>query len=184
MNESKCVKCGYVSDKNKSKFGLTLCSICHTFSPNTPEELDVYIEEKILEKNLEPLRKYSKFRGENQKIGMIKKSSKGLHMSRAPFGYKRNHDSGVLVPAQNYEEVEEIFEEFLQPRMNLNTLSKKHQLSVNGLKKILRNFAYIGKIKFDGQIHEADHKPIVSSILFNKVQDKLDTLTKRRKISE
>jgi len=176
----KCDKCGYDSEENKTKFGLILCSVCHTFAPNNPEELDKYIEEKVSEKSIEPFRKYSKFRGENQKKGMLKKSSKGLHMSRAPFGYERNTNSGELIPAQNFREVEEIFEEFLKPEMNLNKLAQKHNFSVNGLKKILRNFAYIGKIKFDGQIHSAKHQPIVSSTLFNKVQDKLDKIKRKK----
>lgn len=175
----KCVKCGYESEKNKEKFGLVLCSVCYTFSPNTPEEIDVYIEEKINSKNIDSFRKYASFRGENQKMGMIKKSAKGLHMSRVPFGYKRNPENGELIPAQNFREVEEIFEEFLLPENNLNNLSKKHHLSVNGLKKILKNFAYVGKIKFDGQIHSAHHQPIVSTTLFNHVQDKLDKLRKK-----
>ncbi len=177
---NKCEKCGYESEKNKTKFGLTLCIVCHTFSPNTPEELDKYIEEKISETSLEPFRKYAKLRGENQKLGMIKKSSKGLHMSRVPFGYERDLNSGKLKPAQNFREVEEIFEEFLKPEINLNQLAKKHNFSVNGLKKILRNFVYVGKVKFDGQIHSAKHNPIISSILFNKVQDKLDKIRKKK----
>jgi len=176
----KCEKCGHESDKNKSKLGLTLCNVCHTFAPNTPEELDKYIEEKISAKEIEPFRKYAKFRGENQKLGMIKKSSKGWHMSRVPFGYQRD-SKGCLVPAQNFREVEEIFEEFLKPESNLNQLAKKHNFSVNGLKKILKNFAYVGKVKFDGQIHSATHKPIVSSTLFNKVQDKLDKISRKKK---
>ena len=106
---------------------------------------------------------------------MIKKSSQGKHMSRIPFGYQRNPE-GLLIPAQNFREIEEIFEEFLQSDMNLRKLSKKHNFSVNGLKKILRNFAYIGKIKFSGQIHEGKHQPIVSSTLFNHVQNKLDKI--------
>ena len=81
---------------------------------------------------------------------------------------------------QNHQEVEEIFEEFLQPEMNLRKLSEKHNLSVNGLKKILRNFAYIGKIKFNGQIHEAKHSPIMQATLFNHVQDKLDKIEKKK----
>jgi len=172
----KCEKCGYDSEENKTKFGLTLCNVCHTFSPNTPEELDKYLEEKIPETYLDSFRKYAKFRGENQKLGMIKKSSRGLHMSRVPFGYVREGNSKQLIPAQNYREIEEIFEEFLNPQINFNKLAQKHNLSVNGLKKVLRNFAYVGKIKFDGQIHSGNHQPIVSSTLFNKVQDKLESM--------
>lgn len=111
-------------------------------------------------------------RGESQKLGMIKKASLGEHMSRAPFGYTLSQ--GKLVPSEKAKEVEEIFNEFLQEDFNLSKIAKKHSLSVNGIKKILRNFAYIGKIKFNGEIHESTHQPIISSILFNKVQDKLE----------
>lgn len=118
-------------------------------------------------------------RGHSQKEGMIKKSSEGRHMSRAPLGYEWNLKEKILVPAQYSREVEEIYEEFLQPDINLSQLSKKHNLSVNGLKKILRNFAYVGKVKFDGQIHDGKHTPIISTILFNHVQDKLDNMKKK-----
>lgn len=119
-------------------------------------------------------------RGDIQKKGMIKKFSEGNHMSRAPFGYEWNLKEKILVPAQNSREIEEIFEEFLKEDINLSILSKKHNLSVNGLKKILRNFAYVGKVRFGGQIHEGKHTPIVSTILFNHVQDKLDKLKRKK----
>jgi len=118
----------------------------------------------------------SKKRGEQQKKGMIEKASKGKHVSRTPFGYV--FEKGELIPATNHKEIEEIFEEFLQKDMNLTKLSKKRNFSVNGLKKVLSNFAYIGKIKFDGQIHEGKHKPLISSTLFNQVQNKLDKMKK------
>ena len=119
-------------------------------------------------------------RGESQKKGMIKKFSEGKHMSRAPFGYDWDLRDKILIPAQNFKEVEEIFEEFLKEDINLSILAQKHKLSVNGLKKILRNFAYVGKVKFDGQIHEGKHKPLVSTILFNHVQDKLEKLKRKK----
>jgi len=119
-------------------------------------------------------------RGHVQKKGMIKKFSEGKHMSRAPFGYEWNLKEKILIPAQNSREIEEIFEEFLKEDMNLSILSKKYNLSVNGLKKILKNFAYVGKIKFDGQIHEGKHQALVSTILFNHVQDKLDKIKRKK----
>ena len=110
----------------------------------------------------------------NQKEGMIKRASQGNLMSRAAFGYKIV--DGKLIPAENYKEIEEIFEEFLRENISLRQLAGKHHLSVNGLKKILKNFTYIGKIKFNNQIHEGSHQPIVSSTLFNHVQNKLERL--------
>lgn len=110
----------------------------------------------------------------NQKNSMIQKATQGNLMSRVPFGYKS--ENGKLIPAENYREIEEIFEEFLNNKISLHQLSEKHHLSVNGLKKILKNFTYLGKIKFNNQIHEGTHKPIVSSTLFNHVQNKLERL--------
>jgi site-specific DNA recombinase len=110
----------------------------------------------------------------NQKAGMIKKATQGNLMSRVPFGYKV--EDGKLVPAVNYREIEEIFEEFLNSNISLRQLSEKHNLSVNGLKKVLKNFTYLGKIKFNNQIHEGTHQPIVSSTLFNHVQNKLERM--------
>ncbi|OGJ13377.1 hypothetical protein A3K82_00620 [Candidatus Pacearchaeota archaeon RBG_19FT_COMBO_34_9] len=110
----------------------------------------------------------------NQKNSMIKKASQGKLMSRVPFGYKISE--GKLIPAENYREIEEIFENFLNEAISLRSLAEKHNLSVNGLKKILKNFTYIGKIKFNNQIHEGTHQPIVSSTLFNHVQNKLERL--------
>ncbi len=110
----------------------------------------------------------------NRKQAMIKMATKGVLMSRAPFGYKI--EDKKLFPAENYSEVEEIFEEFLQKDISLRNLAEKHKLSVNGLKKILKNFTYIGKIKFNNQIYDASHKPLVSSTLFNHVQNKIERL--------
>ncbi len=112
----------------------------------------------------------------NQKQGMIKEAIKGNLMSRAPFGYKIQ--DGKLIPAENFKEIEEIFEEFLNAdrKTSLRKISEKHKLSVNGLKKILKNFTYIGKIKFNNQIFEGKHQTLVSSTLFNHVQNKLEKL--------
>ena len=116
----------------------------------------------------------SNLRGEQQKKGMAVKAMKGELMSRTPFGYKLQDKK--LIPAENFQEVEEIFEEFLNTNISLTQLAKKHNFSVNGLKKILTNFTYLGKVKFDNQIHEGSHKPIISSTLFNHVQNKLERL--------
>lgn len=127
-------------------------------------------ENEELKKEIERLRSVKI----NQKQGMIKKAIQGNLMSRAPFGYKIS--DGKLIPAENYREIEEIFEEFLNEKISLRQLSEKYNLSVNGLKKILKNFTYLGKIKFNNQIHEGTHQSIVSSTLFNHVQNKLERL--------
>lgn len=178
MKISKCSKCEFESELNKEKLGLPLCNVCWVFAPNTPDELDKYIQEKINSESIKHYRKYASLIGDPQKKGMIKKASEGNPMSRPAFGYK--FQEGKLVPAQNWREVEEIFEEFLNTKISLRQLSKKHNFSVNGLKKILRNFTYIGKIKFNNQIYQGDHQPLVSTTLFNHVQNKLDKILKKK----
>lgn len=134
-------------------------------------ELDILRKEnEILRREIEKLKAIKS----NQKQGMIKKASKGNLMSRGPFGYLIQ--DGKLVPAKNHKEIEEIFEEFLAENVSLRNLSQKHNLSVNGLKKILKNFTYIGKIKFNNQVYEGGHTSLVSSTLFNHVQNKLEKL--------
>lgn len=173
MNSSNCSKCGFVSENNFSKFGLPLCSICIRFAPNQPEKLDEYINEKIDSNILDTFRKFSEI-GRPQFNSMSKKAKEGYPMSRPPLGYK--FENNMLILAKNYSEVEEIFEEFLTKKISLNKLAKKHNLSVNGLKKILTNFTYIGKVKFNNEIHQGNHQPIISSTLFNHVQNKLEKL--------
>jgi site-specific DNA recombinase len=127
-------------------------------------------ENEAMKKEIEKL----KMIRDNQKKGMIKKATQGKLMSRAPFGYKIQ--DGKLIPAQNFREIEEIFEEFLNNKISLRQLAQKHKLSINGLKKVLKNFTYIGKIKFNNQIYTGEHQPIISTTLFNHVQNKFERL--------
>ncbi|MFA4952653.1 MAG: recombinase family protein [Candidatus Pacearchaeota archaeon] len=174
--KTKCSKCGYECE-TKMKYNHPLCVICFKFAPDNEDSFKEYLNEKVDGVMLETFRKHLVFFGENQKKGMIQKAQKGELMSRVPFGYKI--EKGRLIPAENYREVEEIFEEFLTTNISLTQLAKKHTFSVNGLKKILKNFTYIGKIKFNGMIHPGNHQPIVSSTLFNHVQNKLERLSKK-----
>jgi DNA invertase Pin-like site-specific DNA recombinase len=108
----------------------------------------------------------------SRKKGMEKKAKEGSVTSRAAFGYKIVE--GNLIPAQNYEVVENLFLDFKNNKISLNQLAKKYGFTINGIKKILTNFTYIGKVKFNGELHEGKHKPLISPMLFNQVQDKLE----------
>jgi site-specific DNA recombinase len=136
----------------------------------TEEKNNLKEENEKLKEEIEKLRALR----QNQKKAMAKKASLGIPMSRPPFGYV--FENGKLAPTQNHQEVEEIFEEFLREKVSLRKLAEKHSFSVNGLKKILTNFTYIGKIKFNNQIYEGSHQPLISSTLFNHVQNKLNAL--------
>ena len=136
--------------------------------------------EKLKQENQElrqEIEKLKKQRGQNQKSGMINKASSGKVMSKPAFGYKM--ESGKLVKdEEKARKIQDLFQDFLQNEVSLNALARKYNFSVNGIKKILNNFTYLGKIKFDNQIHEGTHEAIISSTDFNHVQDKLDKLKK------
>lgn len=154
----------------KEDLELFIFEICDEVVPGKSSEIKSILSKKLTnEKFL-----FLSNRGESQKKGMLSKASNGNIVSRAPFGYKI--ENGILVPAENYREIEEIFNEFLTTKISLSKLSKKHNLSINGLKKILRNFTYVGKIKFDGELHQGNHQPLISNTLFNHVQNKLKRL--------
>lgn len=112
--------------------------------------------------------------GERTKFSMDKIARDGKPITRAPFGYKLENKE--LVPADDSYLVQEIYQDFLNKNDSLTKLAKKYNFSVNGLKKVLTNQTYLGKIKFDGQIHTGTHKPLISSTLFNHVQNKLEKL--------
>jgi hypothetical protein len=73
-----------------------------------------------------------------------------------------------------------MFKTFLEKSYSLNSMSKYYGLSVNGLKKVLKNRTYLGEIKFDGQLHKGTHKPLISPEIFYAVQRKLGEIGKKK----
>jgi len=107
---------------------------------------------------------------------MKQKFNNGGIITRAPLGYKIINKG--LFPADNSYIVQEIYQAFLNSNISLTQLSKKYNLSVNGLKKVLTNQVYLGKIKFAGQLAQGKHQPLISQELFQKVQEKLNLFGK------
>ena len=174
----KCLKCGFEKEELKEKLETPLCDVCFLFAPDDSKKLKTYVSEKLNKDEIDSLRKNAKSFKLKQKNAMLKKAKEGELMNRAPFGYKIQNKR--LIPAESSREIEEIYEEFLRTGISLNRLSKKHNLSVNGLKKVLTNFTYVGKVKFGGEIYEGKHKSLVSSTLFNHVQNKIERLGIKR----
>lgn len=174
----ECIKCGHSAKENIKKGGYYFCSVCSIFVPDEKDKKSFhnYVKEKISEEALIPFRRYSSKKEDLKSESMVRKASQGNIMSRAPFGYQIQE--GSLLPGKEHEKVGKIFLEFLKDypeKITLGGLAKKYGLSINGLKKVLKNFTYIGKIKFNNQIFQGSHKPLISTMLFNQVQDKLES---------
>ncbi len=175
----KCAKCGYYSPMGSSlevnkEHNTVLCSVCNTFAPEEQNKFNSYLNEKVEWQTLETFRNSGMNRASHNphKQGMIARSKLGKLVARPPFGYKVKHGE-LIVDEEDSENVLLIFKEFADGK-SLNQLSKTYNLSVNGIKKILKNFSYLGKVKFDNQINQGSHKPLVSSELFNRVQSRFE----------
>lgn len=119
---------------------------------------------------------------ERTKFAMDKTFSDGNLVTKAPLGYKVVNKE--LAPTENSYIVQEIYQTFLNNNISLTKLAKKYNLSVNGLKKVLSNQTYLGKIKFSGNTIPGKHNPLISQELFDKVQEKLKNLKRKWKIKK
>lgn len=189
-DQFKCQKCGFrgisedleihhikmrVDEGKEAQENLvTLCTICHHYAPDDEEDFKNYLKETIDGVVLDTFRKSQKSISKRTKKGMDKQARDGNVVTRAPFGYKLENKK--LIPAEDSYLVQEIFQDFLNKDISLTKLANKYKFSVNGLKKIIKNQTYLGKIKFDGQIHQGHHQSLISSTLFNHVQNKLEKL--------
>lgn len=112
--------------------------------------------------------------GDRTKFGMQRKAKEGGLITKAPKGYKIVNKS--LIPNEDREIVVKIFQEFLESEISLTQLAKKSKMTPAGMKKLLKNITYIGKTKFDKEISDGVHSPIINPVLFNQVQDKIKKL--------
>lgn len=166
-----CEKCGYSDSDEKQINSISLCPICSHFAPESKEDFNLYVNEKIDWKHLDSFRKYNQKIGNKLKEGMSKQAKQGKLMARPPLGY--SVQEGKLIQNEDAAKVHSLFTTFLNQDISLNQLSKQSSLSVNGLKKILTNRTYLGEIKFAGSLTKSSHSPLISQELFYAVQRKM-----------
>lgn len=184
-----CQKCGF---KNLQKEGLeihhinpkifnglneiknltTLCSICHKYAPDNEKDFKNYLSEKIEGKLLETFRKSNYSLSQKTKTGMDNSFKIGKHITKAPFGYKLINKQ-LVIDEESSRKIKQIFEEFLKTEISLTQLAKKNNFTTAGIKKLLQNTTYIGKVKFAKKETEGQHESIVDKQLFEQVQEKL-----------
>jgi site-specific DNA recombinase len=110
--------------------------------------------------------------GDRTSFGMERKAKEGGFITKAPLGYKLINKQ-LLVDETNSEQIKQIFEEFLNTSISLTQLAKKNGFTTSGIKKLLQNTTYIGKVKFANKESNGNHQPIISQQLFEQVQEKL-----------
>ncbi len=110
--------------------------------------------------------------GDRTSFGMEKKAKEGGFIAKAPFGYDLINKE-LIENKENAQKVKQIFEEYLNTDISLTQLAKKNGFTTSGIKKLLQNTTYIGKVKFANRESEGKHKPLLEKDLFDKVQEKL-----------
>jgi site-specific DNA recombinase len=139
--------------------------------------------------------------GERVKDKIAASKKKGLFMGgNIPLGYI-NRDKKLIIVPQEAERVRWIFRRYLElgsiglllEEMSRLGIKTKVQTLSNGNKRggvpygkgafayLLRNRCYVGEILHNGQIHAADHKPIIDRATFDAVQASLAANTVDRK---
>jgi len=151
---------------------IVLCSICHNYAPDNEAEFKHYIEEKIDGSILNTFRKSNRSISKKTKQGMINKVNSGNFINRPPKGYKLINKQ-LIKDEQEAKEINQIFTEFLNNPISLTQLGKKYGFSTAGIKKLLQNSTYIGKVKFANQEFDGNHQAIIDKQLFKQVQNKL-----------
>ncbi|MBU4070032.1 MAG: recombinase family protein [Nanoarchaeota archaeon] len=112
--------------------------------------------------------------GDRTKFGMERKVKEGGFITKAPKGYKLVDKQ--LVPNEDSENLSKIFEKFFNQSISLTQLAKENNMTASGMKKLLQNTTYIGKVKFAHEESQGNHQPILSKQLFEQVQDKIKQL--------
>lgn len=187
-----CQKCGFQDKKdeeieihhiNSKVYGgsdspdnlVVLCSICHHHAPDSREDFERYLNEKIDHRVLETFRKSNRSITKKTKQGMVLHSRDGQHITRPPMGY-RLVNKQLIIEKEKVEEVRAIYDEFLNSNISLTQLAKNHSFTTSGIKKLLQNTTYLGKVKFAEIESQGNHESIISQELFDKVREKLSNL--------
>lgn len=154
---------------------ITLCSICHNYAPDSEKDFALYLNQKIKGDLLDTFRHSLHSISKKTKQGMKTQFVQGKHLTKAPRGYKIVDKQ--LIPATGSEEIALLFQEFLETDISLTRLAKNYNMTTAGIKKLLKNATYLGKVKFAGQISDGQHEPLIQTELFNNVQDKLEKIS-------
>ena len=120
---------------------------------------------------------------ENTKRGLRQKIRNGVWPGWAPVGYLNNLKTKMIdVNFEKAPKVKKLFELYTTGKHTFHSLAnwcKEHNLkgnlgkdiSTSNIPIILQNIFYVGLMKYNGEIFEGVHKPLISKKLFDRVQE-------------
>ena len=120
---------------------------------------------------------------ENILRGIRQKIRRGELSAKAPIGYLNEPRLRTIVPdPKKYSKVKKILELFAEGNDTLTSISAKmfslglrnkvgKPIHLSTLAKILTNPFYYGNFIYRGELHEGSHKPMITKICFDHIQE-------------
>lgn len=108
---------------------------------------------------------------ERVNMAFDKKISSGEVLNRAPMGYTYKEGKLVINPAEA-EKVRAIFEMYAQG-IKYKDICEKFGIPPSTFYEIIKNPTYLGKVQYRGKLYSGNHKPIIDSDLFERINGKL-----------
>jgi len=130
---------------------------------------------------------------ENIKRGHRQKLRKGIWPGWAPLGYLNNHKTRTIdIDAEKALLVQKTFELYATGDYTLKALAdvlekaglrshKGNVLSISCVQHILKNPIYYGVFRYNGEIYDGTHEPIISKKLFDSVQEVMSSRGKKKR---
>ena len=129
---------------------------------------------------------------ENTKRGLRQKLRRGEWPGYAPLGYLnelRTHT--IIKDPKRYRLIQKLFKLYSTKKYSLKDLRgigllSRHNklLSISNIQNILTNPFYYGTFKYNSELYEGKHEPIISKKLFDLVQEILKEKSRPRKSKE
>ena len=121
---------------------------------------------------------------ENTKRGLRQKVRNGIYPGTAPVGYINDlRTRTIVIDKEKAPIIKEAFELYSKGTYNQKTLSKflyesgvkskrfGHQMKIDRIRYILSNPIYYGNFRYNRELYEGKHTPIISKKLFDQVQE-------------
>ena len=130
---------------------------------------------------------------ENIKRGIRQKLKNGLWPQMAPLGYLNDRNiKSIVVDKNKARLIKKSFELYstgnyslrrlCETINNLGLLGRKQKtLGIANYQYFLKNPFYCGLIRYNGELYEGKHEPIIAKKLFDKVQEVMESKSKPNK---
>ena len=133
---------------------------------------------------------------ENIKRGHRQKLKNGIWPQMAPLGYLNDKEKKIIyLDKEKSLFIKKAFEAYASGNHTLKNLrkiinglgligNKGKMLSVSNYQHMLKNPIYYGVIRYNGELYNGKHKPIISKKLFDEVQEVMKRKSKPQKVEK